>query len=156
MTTFITPFGRFQYLCAPYSISSISEHYNRRITEAFKGLSGFRCVVDDFVIYNGNIEDHIAHVKQFVQRCAEKHIALNIEKCRFFQTKTTFAGFLLSEEGYQIDPPIQRPFQNTRFQPAVQNCGPLLAWSISYPQSVILKHQCNHHTIGSVPTFIKH
>ena len=106
LTTFITPFGRFKYLRAPYGISSISEHYNRRMTEAFKGLSGFRHVVDDFVIYDDNITDHIAHVKQFLQCCADQHIALNAEKCRFFQTKTTFAGFLLSDQGYQIDPSI--------------------------------------------------
>ena len=106
LTTFITPFGRFKYLRAPYGISSISEHYNRRMTEAFKGLSGFRRVVDDFVIYDGNITDHIAHVKQFLQHCADQHIVLNAEKCRFFQTKTTIAGFLLSNQGYQIDPSI--------------------------------------------------
>ena len=29
LTTFITPFGRFKYLRAPYGISSISEYYNR-------------------------------------------------------------------------------------------------------------------------------
>jgi hypothetical protein len=30
LTTFITPFGRFEFLRAPYEISSTSEHYNRR------------------------------------------------------------------------------------------------------------------------------
>ena len=64
LTTFITPFGRFKYLRAPYGISSISEHYNRRMIEAFEGLSGFRRVVDDFIIYDNNMEDHIVHVKQ--------------------------------------------------------------------------------------------
>ena len=59
LTTFITPFGRFKYLRAPYGISSISEHYNRRMTETFKELSGFIRVVDDFVIYDGNITDHM-------------------------------------------------------------------------------------------------
>ena len=38
ITTFITPFGRFKYLQAPYGISSISEHYNRRKDESFAGL----------------------------------------------------------------------------------------------------------------------
>ena len=28
LTTFITPFGRFKPLCAPYGISSTSQHYN--------------------------------------------------------------------------------------------------------------------------------
>ncbi len=31
LTTFITPFGRFKFLRAPYGISPISEHYNRRM-----------------------------------------------------------------------------------------------------------------------------
>ena len=42
LTTFITPFGRFKFLRAPYGISSISEHYNRRMDEAFADLPGFR------------------------------------------------------------------------------------------------------------------
>jgi len=100
LTTLITSFGRFKYLCTPYGISSISEHYNHRMTE---GLLGFRWVVDNFVIYDENITDHIAHVKQFLQWCAEKHI---LDKCRFFQTKTTFVELLLSDQGYQIDPTI--------------------------------------------------
>ena len=41
LTTFITLFGRFKYLRAPYGISSISEHYDRCMAEAFIGLSGF-------------------------------------------------------------------------------------------------------------------
>ena len=46
-----TPFGRFKFLRAPYKISSISEHYNRRMDEAFAGLTGYLRIVDDVVIY---------------------------------------------------------------------------------------------------------
>ena len=106
LTTFITPFGRYKYLRAPYGISSISEHYNRRMAEAFNGLSGFRRIVDDFVIYDSNITDHISHVQQFLERCAENNIALNTEKCQFSKTQVTFAGFQLSSSGYKIDPAI--------------------------------------------------
>jgi len=102
-TTFIMPFDRFKYLRAPYGISSISEHYNHRMTEAFVGLSGFCRVVDDIIIYDSNIEDHITHVKQFLQHCADRSISLNIDKCKFFQTQVTFAGFQLSADGYQIN-----------------------------------------------------
>ena len=54
LTTFITPFGRFKYLRAPYGISSISEHYNCRMDEAFAGLTGYRRIVDDVVIYDSD------------------------------------------------------------------------------------------------------
>ena len=50
-TTFITSFGRFKYLRAPYGLSSIAEHYNRRMAEAFEGLTGFCRIVDDIVIF---------------------------------------------------------------------------------------------------------
>ena len=76
------------------------------MTKAFNGLSGFRRVVDDFVIYDSKLSDHIAYVKEFLKRCADQHIVLIAEKYRFFQTKTSFAGFLLSDQGYQVDPAI--------------------------------------------------
>lgn len=106
LTTFITPFGRFKYLRAPYGISSISEHYDRRMAEAFTGMTGFRRIVDDIVIYDNTIEEHISHVRQFLQRCTDKQIALNPQKCKFCVTEVTFAGFQLSEKGYQVDQSI--------------------------------------------------
>ena len=63
LTTFITPFGRFKYLRAPYGISSISEHYNRRMDEAFAGLTGCRRIVDDVVIYDSDPAQHTDHVR---------------------------------------------------------------------------------------------
>jgi len=106
LTTFITPYGRFKYLRAPYGISSISEHYVRRMAEAFADLTGFRRIVDDIVIYDSDLQQHVTHVKQFLQRCADKHIALNLGKCKFCQTEVTFAGFRLSAQGYQVDDSI--------------------------------------------------
>ena len=112
LTTFITPFDRYKYLRVPYGISSISEHYNRHMSEAFIGISGFRRVVDDFVIYDSNITDHISHVQQFLQCCKENNIALNTDKCQFFQSQVTFAGFQLSASGYKIDSSIIEAITN--------------------------------------------
>ena len=106
LTTFITPFGRFKYLRAPYGISSISEHYNRRMDEAFAGLTGYRRIVDDVVIYDSDPTQHMNHVRQFLQRCAERHITLNTDKWEFAQPQVTFAGFALSAQGYSVDKSI--------------------------------------------------
>ena len=106
LTTFITPYGRFKYLRAPYGLSSIAEHYNRRMAEALEGLSGYRRIVDDIVIYDKDPQQHVIHVKQFLQRCRERQISINKEKWKFCCTEVTFAGFRLSSEGYQLDPSI--------------------------------------------------
>ena len=103
LTTFITPFGRFKYMRAPYGISSISEHYDRCMYEAFEGLSGFHCIVDDIVIYDSDVTQHASHVREFLQRCTEKKITLNLDKCKFCESSVTFTGFQLSATGYQVD-----------------------------------------------------
>ena len=103
LTTFITPYGRFKYLRAPYGLSSIAEHYNRCMAEALEGLTGYRRIVDDIVIFDKDPQQHVMHVKQFLQRCKERQISINKEKWKFRCTEVTFAGFCLSPEGYQLD-----------------------------------------------------
>ena len=61
LTTFITAHGRFKYLRAPYGISSISEHCDRRIAEIFTGLTGFQCIIDDIVIYDSDPQHSPCH-----------------------------------------------------------------------------------------------
>ena len=58
LITFITPFGRFKFLTVPYSISSISKHYNCRLNKAFSGPSGYRRIVNDIVIYDSDEKLH--------------------------------------------------------------------------------------------------
>ena len=111
-SSFIMSFGRFKYLRAPYGLSSIAEHYNRRMAEAFGGLTGFCHIADDIVIFDKNVQDHGNHVRQFLQRCQDKQISLNKEKWKFCQSKVTFAGFQLSRERYQIDPAIAEAISN--------------------------------------------
>ena len=95
LTTFITPSGCFKYQRAPYGLSSITEHYNRRMADAFEGLSGFSRIVNNIIIYDKDEILHIQHVRQFLPCCREKNIALNKEKCKFNLRKVTFAGLQL-------------------------------------------------------------
>ena len=106
LTTFIIPFGRFKYLRAPYGIASISEHYNRRMDEAFAGLTGNHRIMDDIIIYDSEIMEHADHIRQFLQRCTEKHITLNVIKWKFAQPQVDFAGFTVAADGYHIDQSI--------------------------------------------------
>ena len=103
LTTLITPFGRFKFLRAPFSILSISEHYNRRMDEAFSGLTGYRRIVDDVVIYDNDEAQHERHVRQFLQIYAERDISLNVEKLLYAKPEVDFAGFMSSADGYRIN-----------------------------------------------------
>ena len=99
LTTFITPLGRFKYLRATYGIS---EHHNRRMDEAFAGLSDFRKIVDNVVVFDSDPKKHVQHVRQLLRHCEEKKISLNREKFQFCQSSAHFAGFTLTPHGYSI------------------------------------------------------
>ena len=77
------------------------------MTEAFTGLTGFRRIVDDIVIYDSDASMHTEQVRIFLKCCADKNIALSLTKCKFHQTKVTLAGFMLSADGYQVDHKIR-------------------------------------------------
>ena len=104
--TFIMPFGRYKYLHASYGLSSIAEHYNRRMVEALECLTGYCRIVDDIVIYDKDPQQHVQHVKQFLQQCKDKKISINRSKWQFCQSQVKFTGFHLTPEGYQIDSSI--------------------------------------------------
>jgi len=99
------------------------------MAEAFVGLTGFRRVIDDIIIYDEDELQHAIHVKQFLKYCADKQIALNPEKCKFSQTKVTFAGFTLSAEGYQVDHCITDTITQFPHQPIGLICNHSLDWS---------------------------
>ena len=106
LTTFITPFGLWIYLRAPYGVSSISEQYNRRMDTASQGMSQFAKLVDDVVVYDKSRKYHTHRVCEFLQCCLERGISLNKDKFVFAQPKVTFAGYELSSGRYSIDPQL--------------------------------------------------
>ena len=90
-------------MLAPYGLSSIAEYYNCHMAEVSEGLTGYRRIVDDtYTIFDKDPQQHVIHVKQFLQRCKERQISINKEKWKFCCTEVTFAGFRLSPEGNQL------------------------------------------------------
>ena len=106
LTTFITPLGRFKFLRAPFGLSSISDHYNRRMAEALADIPRIRRITDDFIAYDDTWEQHVLHVIQILIRCAERGITLNVPKFVFGASETVFGGYILSHDGYRIHPDL--------------------------------------------------
>lgn len=106
LTTFTTPFGRYMFRRAPYGVASISEHYNRRMDQAFQGLPGTQRLVDDVIVYGATREQFLERVSAFLQRCREHGVSLNRDKVQFLQPEVKFAGFIVGGDGYRPDPAL--------------------------------------------------
>ena len=76
------------------------------MAQAFERLLGFIRVVDDMVIFYKDKVSHVKHLRRFIKQCKDRKIAFNKDKWKYCQSKVTFADFLLSSEGYQVDATI--------------------------------------------------
>ena len=59
--------------------------------------------MDDFSIYGKSFNDCLENLDRVLQRCEEKHLVLNSEKCHFMVREGIVLGHLVSECGIEVD-----------------------------------------------------
>ncbi|XP_047978466.1 uncharacterized protein K02A2.6-like [Salvia hispanica] len=59
--------------------------------------------MDDFTVYGNSFDACLASLDLVLQRCQEKHLVLNFEKCHFMVTEGIVLGHVVSERGIQVD-----------------------------------------------------
>ena len=62
VTTFITLFSRYYYSRLPIGITSAPKHFHRRISKNFTSVTGTVSMMDDFLIFGKNQEEHDKHL----------------------------------------------------------------------------------------------
>ena len=59
--------------------------------------------MDDFSIYRSSFEHYLKNLETVLQRCQDKNLALNWEKCHFMVTKGIVLGYKISIAGLEVD-----------------------------------------------------
>ena len=118
LTTFATPWGRFQWLRMPFGIAPAPEEFQRRLNEALEGLHGVRTIADDIIVFGVGDTDDEAVVDQdrkllaLLECCRQRHIKLNKDKMKFKLPQLPYVGHVISAEGLKPDPAKVEAIQN--------------------------------------------
>ncbi|XP_054874059.1 uncharacterized protein K02A2.6-like [Amphiprion ocellaris] len=104
LTTFITPFGRFQFKRLPFGITSAPEIFQRKMIETLQGLEGVEVFMDDIVVHGTTEAEHDSRLEKVMQRIEAAGLKLNREKCLFKQKELRFLGHLIDQSGVWPDP----------------------------------------------------
>ena len=110
LTTFQTPFGRYRWCRLPFGTCVSSEIFQKRLLQALEGLPGVHCIADDVLICGRGetteeaMKDHDENLRQFLQRCRERGVLLNKDKCELRCPEVPFMGHLVTNEGLKPDP----------------------------------------------------
>ena len=59
--------------------------------------------MDDFSVYGSSFEDCLKNRETVLQRCQDKNLALNWEKCHFMVTEGIVLGHKISTAGLEVD-----------------------------------------------------
>ena len=103
-TTFISPFGRYQFKKLPFGISSAPEIFERRMSVVLEGLDGVLCHMDDVLIFGSSKEEHDLRLSATPQRLEKAGVTLNPRKCVFATDHIKFFGHIVDKTRVQADP----------------------------------------------------
>ena len=70
----------------------------------FQDIEGVEVIVDDLVVWGEDVKQHDVRLKQVLDRCCERNLKLNREKCHFRVSEVHHVGHVLSEDGVKPDP----------------------------------------------------
>ena len=59
--------------------------------------------MDDFIVYGSSFEKCLHNLGTVLQRCKDKNLALNWEKCHFMVTEGIFLGHMISTARLEVD-----------------------------------------------------
>ena len=117
VTCMALPFGRFQWTWLPMCTVVAQDIFQSKLDSIFIGMEGVIGIADDMVIAGRDEMEHDRNFLEFMEKCMENNLTLNLEKIQFKQTQVSFYGHCWSKHGISPDPKKIQVLKHTEFPP---------------------------------------
>jgi hypothetical protein len=76
------------------------------MNEVLRAFIGRFVVVyfDDILIYSESLEDHLDHLRAVFNALRDARLYCNLENCTFCTNRVAFLGYVVTEQGIEVDP----------------------------------------------------
>ena len=104
-TTFTCPFGTFAFRRMSFGLCNALGTFQGSMMSIFSDLAEeiMEIFMDDFTMYGSSFEQCLYNLGTVLQRCQDKNLALNWEKCHFMVTEGNVLGHMISVAGLKVD-----------------------------------------------------
>ena len=105
-TSFITPFGQYQFVRMPFGLSNAGACYSRLMSIALQYLPAqyVLAYLDDIIVFSKTIEEHLEQLERVLEVHKQFGMKLKVSKCKVLQEEVEYLGHLVSQEGIQMVP----------------------------------------------------
>nr|VZH92911.1 unnamed protein product [Spirometra erinaceieuropaei] len=98
-TAVTTPFSMFEFLRMPFGLRNASKTFKRFIDRVLRGLSFVYVYIDDVLVDNRDVEEHLQHLTLLFDRFQQFGVTLHPAKCVLGATSLEFLGHLIDSNG---------------------------------------------------------
>ena len=104
-STFTCPYGTFAFKMMSFGLCNAPATFQRCMMSIFSDLveEVMEIFMDDFSIYGSSFDDCLRNLATVLQRCQDKNIALNWEKCHFMVTEGIVLGHKIFAARLEVD-----------------------------------------------------
>lgn len=94
-----------EYLVMPYGLTNAPAIFQSLINEVFRDMLNQFVIayIHDILIYSTSLEEHITHVHAVLQCLTNHNLYVKVEKCEFHCSSVTFLGYVISQEGVEME-----------------------------------------------------
>ena len=91
------------------------------------GLDGVFCYIDDILVVDDTVEEHLRKLRLVFERLNKYNVKLNKSKCKFFQDELQYLGHQLCSEGIR---PLQNKVEAIQRAPRPKNVTELKSFLV--------------------------
>ena len=104
-TTFTCPFGTYAYKRMDFGLYNAPTTFQRCMLSILSDMVEriMEVYMDDITIYGSTFEECLANLETVLNKCIEKNLALNWEKCHFIVNQGIVLGHVISNKGIEVD-----------------------------------------------------
>ena len=125
LTTFITPHGRWRYICALQGYVSSDDGYNQSADEFLSEFTRKERCVDNICHYDNDLEEHWWQTIELLTILGKAGIIVNADKYQFASKIIEFAGFRISDDSIE---PLPKYLDAIRNFPTPKNISDVCSW----------------------------
>ena len=104
-TTFTYPYDTFVFRKMTFGLCNAPAIFQRCMMSMFSDLveEAMEIFIDEFSVYGSSFEKCLENLEIVLQRCQDKNLALNWEKCHFLVTEGIVLGHKISTARLEVD-----------------------------------------------------